>query len=72
MVSGSHLAGMPGNTSGPVPIIRMYGITMEGHSVLAHVHGFAPYFFVPAVENFKDEHCCQFRVRVLDELLFYV
>ncbi|XP_060084003.1 DNA polymerase delta catalytic subunit-like [Ylistrum balloti] len=58
---GKHMAGMPGSTSGPVPIIRMYGVTMEGHSVLAHIHGFAPYFFVPAQPGFKNEDCDAFR-----------
>ena len=27
-----------------VPIIRIYGVTEEGHSVLAHVFNFEPYF----------------------------
>ncbi|CAD7936261.1 unnamed protein product [Amoebophrya sp. A120] len=30
-----------------VPILRMYGVTPEGHSVLAHIHGFCPYFYCP-------------------------
>lgn len=63
--TGKHLPGMPGATQGPVPIIRMYGITENGNSVLAHIHGFAPYFFVPAQDGFKREHCEQFRVKVL-------
>ncbi|KAL5007030.1 hypothetical protein ScPMuIL_015836 [Solemya velum] len=58
---GKHLAGMPGATVGPVPIIRMYGITMDGHSLLAHIHGFTPYFFVPAQPGFKAEHCGVFK-----------
>lgn len=56
------MAGMPGATSGPVPILRMYGVTMDGHSVLAHVHGFHPYFFVQAPNNFQPSHCTDFRV----------
>lgn len=59
---GRHLPGMPGATQGPVPVIRMYGVTLNGNSVLAHIHGFAPYFFVPAQQGFKREHCEQFRV----------
>lgn len=58
---GKHLPGMPGSTNGPVPIIRMYGVTMEGNSVLAHIHGFAPYFFVPAQPGFKSQDCDTFR-----------
>lgn len=29
------------------PVLRMFGCTAEGHSVLVHVHHFRPYFFVP-------------------------
>ena len=28
---------MPGPIQGPVPIIRMYGVTADGNTVLAHV-----------------------------------
>ncbi|XP_041367703.1 DNA polymerase delta catalytic subunit-like [Gigantopelta aegis] len=59
--TGKHLPGMPGATMGPGPIIRMYGVTQEGNSVLAHIHGFAPYFFVPAQPGFKEEHCGAFK-----------
>jgi DNA polymerase delta subunit 1 len=57
-----HLRGMPGATSGPVPIIRMFGITETGHSIVAHIHGFAPYFYVPALSKFKAADCGAFRV----------
>ena len=67
---GKHLPGMPGATVGPVPIIRMYGITENGNSVMAHIHGFAPYFFVPAQQGFKREHCEQFRVNILSSHCF--
>ncbi|XP_014787230.1 DNA polymerase delta catalytic subunit [Octopus bimaculoides] len=58
---GAPMQGMPGSSIGPVPIIRMFGITMEGNSVLAHIHGFAAYFYVPAQSGFKKEHCQQFK-----------
>ncbi|XP_022082871.1 DNA polymerase delta catalytic subunit-like [Acanthaster planci] len=58
---GSPLKGMPGSSVGPVPIIRVFGITMEGHSIMCHIHGFAPYFYVPAPENFQPEHCRNFK-----------
>jgi len=35
-----------GSSEGPVPLVRLYGVTQDGFSVLAHVHGFTPYFFV--------------------------
>ncbi|KAM8794769.1 DNA polymerase delta catalytic subunit [Eudromia elegans] len=50
---GSPLPGMPGATEGPVPIIRMFGVTEGGHSVCCHVHGFVPYFYVPAPAGFE-------------------
>ncbi|TPX67220.1 DNA-directed DNA polymerase [Spizellomyces sp. 'palustris'] len=36
--------------------LRMYGTTMEGHSVTCHVHGFLPYFYVPAPMNYRPEN----------------
>lgn len=52
MTSGQPLNSNPdgteviGSTEGPVPVIRMYGVTAQGQSVMANVHGFTPYFFV--------------------------
>lgn len=53
LTSGSPLLNNPasghgvvGSTEGPVPVIRLYGSTREGQSVLAHIHGFTPYFYV--------------------------
>lgn len=53
---------MPGCRTGPVPIVRMFGVTMEGHSVAAHIHGFQPYFFVPAHQGFTSDSCKPFMV----------
>ena len=43
--------GTSNNANGEVPVLRMYGITSEGYSVLAHIHGFAPYFYCPVPAN---------------------
>ena len=44
-----------------VPIIRATGITMEGNSVCAHIHGFLPYIYVPAPsEIFTATNCSDF------------
>ncbi|XP_060705472.1 DNA polymerase delta catalytic subunit isoform X2 [Hemiscyllium ocellatum] len=58
---GSHVAGMPGSKQGPVPVTRMFGITMEGNSVCCHVHGFMPYFYVKAPPGFGSEHLHDFQ-----------
>ncbi len=31
-----------------VPVIRLYGVTIGKHSVLCHIHGFLPYFYIKA------------------------
>lgn len=58
---GTYVAGMPGNRQGPVPVTRMFGITMEGNSVCCHIHGFMPYFYVPAPAGFSSEHLHDFQ-----------
>ena len=60
--TGSPLPGMPGAQTGVVPIMRMFGVTAGGNSVCCHVHGFAPYLFVPVPEFFKPEWCDTFQV----------
>ena len=52
MTSGSPLATNPdggevlGSREGPVPVVRLYGVTRDGFSVMATFHGFTPYIFV--------------------------
>ncbi|KAG8332842.1 DNA polymerase delta catalytic subunit [Homalodisca vitripennis] len=59
--TGTPLAGMPGSQVAPVPVMRMYGVTADGNSVCCHVHGFTPYFFVSAPEDFTETHCRPFK-----------
>ncbi|XP_077313237.1 DNA polymerase delta catalytic subunit [Lithobates pipiens] len=58
---GTPVPGMLGATQGPVPIIRVFGITAAGNSVFCHIHGFAPYFYVPCQPGFKQEHLSDFK-----------
>uniref|UniRef100_A0A3Q4MFD4 DNA polymerase n=1 Tax=Neolamprologus brichardi TaxID=32507 RepID=A0A3Q4MFD4_NEOBR len=58
---GETVAGMPGQSQGKVPIIRMFGVTDKGNSVCCHVHGFAPYFYVPAPNGFTSAHLVEFK-----------
>ena len=39
---------VPGSSTGPVPVIRMYGVTEAGNSMMMHIHGFTPYLYVQA------------------------
>lgn len=55
--NGQPMQGMPGSQLAPVPIMRMYGVTMEGNSVCCHVHGFTPYFYVSVPVNFTESTC---------------
>src|SRR5205823_1069040 len=34
------------------PILRIYGVTQKGESILVHVHNFEPYFFVRVKDGF--------------------
>ncbi|KAG0364263.1 putative delta DNA polymerase [Gamsiella multidivaricata] len=38
------------------PVVRFYGVTETGNSVICHVTGFLPYFYVPAPMGFKIEN----------------
>ncbi|KAG9342853.1 hypothetical protein JZ751_015060 [Albula glossodonta] len=58
---GSPVAGMPGQSQGTVPIIRMFGVTDRGNSVCCHIHGFTPYFYIPAPAGFSSCHLSDFQ-----------
>ncbi|KAI1884714.1 hypothetical protein AGOR_G00229260 [Albula goreensis] len=58
---GSPVAGMPGQSRGTVPIIRMFGVTDRGNSVCCHIHGFTPYFYIPAPAGFSSCHLSDFQ-----------
>lgn len=53
---------VPGLREGEVPVIRVFGVTGEGHSVLAHVYGVTPYFYcdVPG-PSFGEQQLGAFR-----------
>ncbi|KAL1116276.1 hypothetical protein AAG570_005771, partial [Ranatra chinensis] len=59
--AGDPVEGMPGMQVGQVPIVRLYGVTMNGNSVCCHVHGFLPYFYVSAPTHFSGSHLKSFK-----------
>ncbi|KAF9438595.1 DNA-directed DNA polymerase delta [Entomortierella beljakovae] len=44
------------NPATHTPVVRFYGITETGNSVICHVTGFLPYLYVPAPSGFKIEN----------------
>lgn len=61
---GTHYPGMPGAQSGPVPIIRTFGITKSGNSVCCHIHGFSPYFYINVPQSFSESDCKPFKTKL--------
>jgi hypothetical protein len=57
-----------GAQKGEVAVLRIFGVTEDGHSVLAHVHGFTSYFYFDAPPNFSPANCGEVR-RVLNDIL---
>ena len=60
LTSGDPLSKNPdggaviGSLEGPVPVIRLYGVTNAGFSVMASIHGFTPYFYVAMPTNYDS------------------
>ncbi|KAI0705141.1 DNA polymerase family B-domain-containing protein [Cytidiella melzeri] len=47
--------------SGSAPTLRMFGVTEAGNSVLMHVTGFLPYFYVASPRGFMNEDCASLK-----------
>lgn len=67
-VHGDVVPGMPGSATKPVPIIRMFGVTEQGNSVLLCVHGFTPYLYVKAPPGFTESDCQEFRLQLNEHM----
>eukprot|EP01105_Mastigella_eilhardi_P019880 TRINITY_DN4697_c0_g1_i1.p1 TRINITY_DN4697_c0_g1~~TRINITY_DN4697_c0_g1_i1.p1 ORF type:complete len:1087 (-),score=272.85 TRINITY_DN4697_c0_g1_i1:125-3088(-) len=52
----------------PVPVIRMFGVTDAGNSVLLLVHGFTPYLYVHAPDGFTVDDCEKFRLELNENM----
>lgn len=49
------------NRSGSAAIIRIFGVTREGHSVCCHVHGFEPYFYISCPSGMGPDDISHFQ-----------
>jgi DNA polymerase delta subunit 1 len=58
---GDPVEGMKNQLEGAVPIVRMYGTTEDGHSVMANVYGVIPYFWTVAPPGFREQDCELYR-----------
>lgn len=52
-----------GSTEGPVPVIRLYGVTSEKSSVMLSVHGFTPYMYVSLPSSLNLSEQCLAAIR---------
>ena len=48
-------AAVPGATTGRVPVIRLYGVTEVGNSIMYHIYGFTPYFYCNVPPGFVND-----------------
>lgn len=64
------IEGMPNPPAYVVPTLRLFGVTSAGHSVLAHIHGFLPYFYVPAPSGFEMAHLNEIQEQLAVPLAF--
>ena len=49
-------------------ILRLYGVTEAGNSVMVHAHNFEPYFYVPTWSGFTQDDLQQFGAALNDAL----
>ena len=63
-----------GSSEACVPVLRMYGVTSQGQSVLAWVHGFTPYFYcsLPGVAELSNADLGLLRVTLNQRVRRYL
>ncbi|XP_031129321.1 DNA polymerase delta catalytic subunit [Ipomoea triloba] len=67
VIGESHKELLP-NSSGPAAIIRIFGVTKEGHSVCCHVHGFEPYFYISCPAGMGPDDISRFHQILEDRM----
>ncbi|KAI9018763.1 DNA polymerase family B-domain-containing protein [Phycomyces nitens] len=50
------------------PVVRLYGVTDAGNSVVCHIHGFLPYFYFQAPAGLKEHHLPELKKALAAEL----
>ncbi|TMW55420.1 hypothetical protein Poli38472_013311 [Pythium oligandrum] len=63
--AGEPVPGLVASSTGGnqnAAIVRLYGVTEDGNSVMMHVHGFLPYFYVACPDNFEESRCGEIRM----------
>lgn len=64
--AGEPVPGLVANASGTsnqnAAIIRLYGVTEQGNSVMMHVHGVLPYFYAVCPDSFDESRCGEVRM----------
>ncbi|KAK3160118.1 hypothetical protein QOZ80_1BG0055410 [Eleusine coracana subsp. coracana] len=59
IIGESHKELLP-NSSGPAAILRIFGVTKEGHSICCQVHGFEPYFYISCPSGMGPDDISRF------------
>ncbi|GJN06058.1 hypothetical protein PR202_ga23743 [Eleusine coracana subsp. coracana] len=59
IIGESHKELLP-NSSGPAAILRIFGVTKEGHSICCQVHGFEPYFYISCPSGMSPDDISRF------------
>eukprot|EP01018_Ginkgo_biloba_P018766 Gb_15178 [translate_table: standard] len=60
IIGESHREILP-HANGPAAILRIFGVTKEGHSVCCHVHGFQPYFYISCYDGMSPDDITRFQ-----------
>ncbi|KAB5556432.1 hypothetical protein DKX38_007341 [Salix brachista] len=67
VIGETHKELLP-DRSGPAAILRIFGVTGEGHSVCCLVHGFEPYFYVSCPPGMNPDDISHFH-RILEGMM---
>ncbi|CAH9127494.1 unnamed protein product [Cuscuta epithymum] len=67
VIGESHKELLP-KSSGAAAIIRIFGVTREGHSVCCHVHGFEPYFYISCPAGMGPDDISRFHQILEDRM----